>query len=106
MPRRTRLRLMQIMRELPAGPRDLAGHRHLNRLSAITQPVLISWGLRDPLLTEGAGERLAAALPHGIYEVYGDLAHMPHEEAPERIGRRWAEFFNQDFSDYPARKTF
>jgi pimeloyl-ACP methyl ester carboxylesterase len=90
-----RYRLMHIMRHLPAGPRDMSLAIHVPRLGEIRQPVLISWGLKDPLLVEGAGERLAKALPNAIYETYPDLAHMPHEEAPDRLGPRWAAFLNQ-----------
>jgi pimeloyl-ACP methyl ester carboxylesterase len=89
-----RYRLMHIMRHLPAGPRDMSLAVHVDRLGEIRQPVLISWGLQDPLLVEGAGERLAKALPNATYEPYSDLAHMPHEEAPDRLGPRWAAFLN------------
>ena len=92
--RRNRFRLMHLIRELPAGPADLAGSPHLERLSEIRQPVLISWGVQDPLLVEDAGIRLAQALPNSTFEEYADLAHMPHEEAPQRIGPRWAEFLS------------
>jgi len=82
------------MRRLPAGPRDMTVALHVPRLGEIQQPVLISWGLEDPLLVEGAGERLARALPNATYETYPHLAHMPHEEAPELVGPRWASFLN------------
>lgn len=89
-----RFRLMRIMRHLPAGPRDMSVALHVPRLGEIQQPVLISWGVQDPLLVEGAGERLAKALPNATYDVYPDLAHMPHEEAPDLLGPRWAQFLN------------
>jgi len=92
---RNRYRLMRIMRHLPADARDQSMALHVPRLGEITQPVLISWGLEDPLLVEGSGERLARALPHATYEVYPHLAHMPHEEAPELVGPRWAAFLNE-----------
>jgi pimeloyl-ACP methyl ester carboxylesterase len=92
--RRTRLRLMQIIRSLPHDHGDLTRAPHLAHLDRITQPVLISWGLKDPLLVKGAGHRLAEALPNCTLEVHVDLAHMPHEEMPERLGPRWAQFFN------------
>jgi pimeloyl-ACP methyl ester carboxylesterase len=91
---RNRYRLMRIMRHLPSDARDMTIAMHVPRLGEITQPVLISWGLQDPLLVEGAGERLARALPNATYETYPELAHMPHEEAPEVIGPRWAGFLN------------
>ncbi len=92
--RRTRMRLMQIIRQLPANECDLAGARHLARLRELTFPVLISWGLQDKLLTKGAGRKLAEALPNVVYWEIPELAHMPHEEAPELLGPRWAAFLN------------
>jgi pimeloyl-ACP methyl ester carboxylesterase len=91
---RTRLRLMQIIRQLPANPWDLAAVGYLRRLAELRQPVLVSWGAEDPLLAREAGERLAQALPHATFELHPDLSHLCHEEAPERIGPRWAEFLN------------
>jgi pimeloyl-ACP methyl ester carboxylesterase len=90
-----RFRLMRIMRQLPAGERDLTAALHVRRLGELHMPVLITWGEQDPLLTPGAGERLARAVPGSLYEPQADLAHMPHEEAPERVGRRWAAFLNE-----------
>jgi pimeloyl-ACP methyl ester carboxylesterase len=93
--RRNRLRLMQLIRQLPANAQDVLAAAYLPRLREVRQPVLVSWGGQDPLLAEGAGERLAAALPQATYDPYPDLSHVCHEEAPERIGPRWAGFLNQ-----------
>ncbi len=91
---RNRLRLMQLIRQLPADARDMTAASHLPQLGTIRQRVLLTWGQQDPLLAAGAGDRLAEMLPRVTYEVHEDLAHMPHEEAPERIGPRWAAFLN------------
>jgi pimeloyl-ACP methyl ester carboxylesterase len=91
---RTRFRLMQIIRQLPANECDLTSARHLQRLKELNIPVLITWGVQDKLLVPGAGRRLADALPSAEYWEHEDLAHMPHEEAPERLGPRWAAFLN------------
>jgi pimeloyl-ACP methyl ester carboxylesterase len=92
---RNRLRLMQLIRQLPADGSDMTAATHLPHLKTLRQPILLTWGRQDPLLAEGAGARLAAVLPNVTYEVHPDLSHMPHEEAPERIGPRWAEFLKQ-----------
>jgi len=94
-PLKNRLRLMQIIRQLPANAADLAEASHLRRLGDLRMPVLISWGEQDPLLTPGAGARLAASLPDATLDLYPELAHMPHEEAPDRVGRRWVEFLRE-----------
>jgi pimeloyl-ACP methyl ester carboxylesterase len=90
--RQNRLRVMDMMRHLPNDERDLTAALHLPRLGEITQPVLLSWGEQDKLLVPASGPRLARDLPNCTFDSYPDLAHMPHEEAPERIGPRWAEF--------------
>jgi pimeloyl-ACP methyl ester carboxylesterase len=90
--RQNRLRVMEMMRHLPNDERDLTSALHLPRLHQITQPVLLSWGEQDKLLVPASGPRLARDLPNCTFDSYPDLAHMPHEEAPERIGPRWAEF--------------
>ena len=90
--RRNRLRLMQLIRQLPADAADMTAAVHLRHLPALHHPVLLTWGLKDPLIAEGAGDRLAATLPNVTQDFHADLAHMPHEEAPERIGPRWAQF--------------
>ncbi len=91
---RNRFRLMQLIRQLPANRADMTCASHLCNLEKLTMPILINWGIYDPLLAFGAGARLAHYLPNATYEVYDDLAHMPHEEMPERVGPRWAEFLN------------
>ncbi len=90
-----RFRLMDIMRRLPADARDSQAALHMSRLGEITCPVLLTWGEQDPLLAKGSGQRLAAALPNVTFERYPELSHMPHEEAPEMIGRRWADWLNE-----------
>jgi pimeloyl-ACP methyl ester carboxylesterase len=92
--RQNRFRLMQMIRALPANERDLAVAIHVPRLHEIQNPVLVTWGEKDPLLVEGAGRRLAHDLPHATYLPFPTLAHMPHEESPDRIGPPWAEFLN------------
>ena len=82
--------LMELTRELPADARALAPHT--KRLGEIHQPVLIVWGLQDPLLAPGTGRRLAADLPHAQLLEFDNLAHMPHEESPERVGPAVGQF--------------
>ena len=90
--RANRLRLMDMIRHLPGNARDTSMATHLPRLRELRMPVLLLWGERDPLLVAESGPRLARDLPNCRYEVYGDLAHMPHEESPERLGPVMGEF--------------
>jgi pimeloyl-ACP methyl ester carboxylesterase len=92
--RRNRFRLMEMIRHLPHGATDVTVALHLQQLKEITQPVMLVWGEQDPLLVQGAGQRLAADLPNCTFRLYPDLAHMPHEEAPDRVGPEWSRFLN------------
>jgi pimeloyl-ACP methyl ester carboxylesterase len=92
--RRNRFRLMEMIRHLPHGATDMTAAMHIGQLKDITQPVMLTWGEQDPLLVPESGPRLAADLPNCTFRVYPDLAHMPHEEAPVRVGREWARFLN------------
>ena len=90
--RRNRFRLMEMIRHLPHGARDMTVAVHVPQLKSMVQPVMLTWGEQDPLLAPGSGERLAADLPNCTFRLYPDLAHMPHEEAPEIVGPEWAGF--------------
>lgn len=92
--RAARFRLMQMIRHLPDGPRDYNNAEHVRHLRKIDQPALIVWGNKDPLLVPDSGPRLARDLPRATYATFDDLAHLPHDEAPERIGPLTADFLN------------
>jgi pimeloyl-ACP methyl ester carboxylesterase len=64
-------------------------------LREITAPTLITWGFLDKLLIPTNGRRLSEDLPNATYIEYPDLAHMPHEEAPDRVGPEWAAFLQR-----------
>ena len=92
--RRNRFRLMEMIRHLPHDERDTIPAVHMRRLQEIACPVLVSWGEQDPLLTAGAGERLARELGKGVYRGYADLPHMPHECRRSGWDRSGARFLN------------
>jgi pimeloyl-ACP methyl ester carboxylesterase len=92
--RRNRLRLMQLIRNLPADVNDLTAAAHLPHLSTLHVPILLSWGQQDRLLVENAGTRLANTLPNVTFDPYPNLSHLPHEESPETLGPRWSQFLN------------
>jgi pimeloyl-ACP methyl ester carboxylesterase len=94
--RRNRFRLMEMIRHLPQGPRDMTVALHVPKLRELKQPVMLTWGEQDPLLAKGSGERLAGDLPNCVFRRYPELAHMPHEEKPEVVGREWAAFLNSN----------
>ena len=55
---------------------------------------LILWGMRDRALPPALLERLREGLPHARVEAVEEAGHWPHEEAPERVNSRVAEFLS------------
>ena len=70
------------------------------RLREINVPTLILWGEQDALFPRDEQERLAAAIPNAILQVYPESGHVVHWEWPERFVRD-LEAFMKDPS--PAR---
>ncbi len=89
---RSRWRLMDLIRNLPANARETSPH--MARAREITQSVLIIWGEQDRLLARGVERRLADDLPQARLITFPQLSHLPHEEAPETVGPVVAEFLN------------
>jgi len=87
---RNRFRLMDVMRHLPVRDAELTDH--LAEIRRLTQPVLILWGAQERLLDPGSGRRLANDLRNGRLLEFDDLAHLPHDEAPQRLGPLIADF--------------
>ena len=54
------------------------------QVGGITVPTLVMWGDKDALIPLAAGEWLAKTLPEAVLVHYGDLGHLPMQEAPER----------------------
>jgi pimeloyl-ACP methyl ester carboxylesterase len=48
-------------------------------------PVLIVWGRGDPIIPVQHGEDAHAAMPGSRLEVFDDVGHMPHVQAPGRF---------------------
>lgn len=86
-----RLQLMDVIRQLPANARALS---ELDaELKRIMHPTLILWGMQERLLLPDTPERLLRDLPNARLLEFADLAHLPHDEAPDRLGPILAEFF-------------
>ncbi len=89
-PAGNRRRLLDLIRRLP--DRDGEVRHYLQHTGKLPRKVLIIWGEQDKLLAAGTGERLARSLPHNTFHNFPDLSHLPHEEAPDRIGPIVADF--------------
>ena len=92
-PAANRRRLLDLIRHLPA--RDQEVRRYLDQAGKLPQEVLVIWGEQDKLLAAGTGDRLRQSLPQVEFHSFPDLSHLPHEEAPERIGLIVARFVSR-----------
>ena len=63
-------------------------------------PTLIVWGARDPIIPVDHARRAHAAIAGSRLEVFEDVGHFPHCEAPERFARTVTDFVS---STEPAR---
>lgn len=54
-------------------------------LSEIEVPVLLPWGVEDPFIRLGEGERIAEALPNATWEPLAGCGHFAHEDAGARF---------------------
>ena len=82
--RTARYQLMDVMRQLPGNPSDMG--EYTARFGHLRQPTLILWGRQERLLPPDAGRRLAHDMPNAQLIEFDDLAHLPHDEAPARLG--------------------
>ena len=63
-------------------------------------PTLIVWGARDPFIPVGHAHAAHAAIPCSRLEIFEDVGHYPHCEAPERFLAVLVDFID---STAPAR---
>jgi pimeloyl-ACP methyl ester carboxylesterase len=52
-------------------------------LPRLTEPTLLIWGSKDPIMPEEVRQTLRAALPHAEVKVFAGLGHNPFWEQPE-----------------------
>jgi pimeloyl-ACP methyl ester carboxylesterase len=72
-----------------------------NRLYLAVQiPTLIVWGAQDPFIPVRHAHTSHAAIPGSRLEIFDDVGHYPHCEAPARFSRVLLEFID---STAPAR---
>jgi non-heme chloroperoxidase len=64
----------------------------LPRLGSIEAPTLLVWGDRDEFITRADQDRLLAALPNSLLEVYEGIGHAVHWEVPQRFAAELVAF--------------
>ncbi len=90
--RKNRMKLMDVMRALPGHSGEMQSQ--VDGFSRMTQPALIIWGAQEKLLPVNSAARLHRQMPHSQLAEFPDLAHLPHEESPQRVGPVIAEFLS------------
>jgi pimeloyl-ACP methyl ester carboxylesterase len=73
-----------------------ATHDALDRLDAVTAPVLVLAGARDEVAAPGHARELGAALPNVTVEVWDGLGHGLPEQVRDRFSRRLRRFLEED----------
>ncbi|MGH7369962.1 MAG: alpha/beta fold hydrolase, partial [Candidatus Methylomirabilaceae bacterium] len=57
-------------------------------------PMLLLWGMKDPVLPEPVLRRWQKVYPHATTHEIEDASHFVPEDAPERIVRSIEEFLD------------
>lgn len=71
------------------------------RLSEVTAPVLLPWGVDDPFIHLQEGQRLAAALPRAQWAPMNGCGHFAHEDAGDRFTRTLIEWHSAKICTEP-----
>ena len=75
----------------------------VEQFRTITQPTLIVWGERDPVVPVAFALRLDDDIPDSERHVLPQTGHVPHEERPADVARMIAEFLTRVAAAVPAR---
>jgi branched-chain amino acid transport system permease protein len=65
--------------------RALSSFDYRGRCVAFTGSVLVLWGRKDVIITEGMARETAEAFPHARLQVLEDIGHSPMVEDPSRF---------------------
>jgi len=85
----SRLALLYWSRDIPAHPTD-ASYAEMRRIEQglpllAEKPVLVLWGLRDPIFPLAVLRGWQTHFPHATVREIEDASHFLQEDAPERI---------------------
>src|SRR5262249_17319014 len=92
----SRLALLCWSRDIPTQVADPSYaemqqiEQHLAQFAGI--PILLVWGMRDPVLGEAVLGRWQQIFPHARTRMIADASHFVPEDAPERVVA-WIETF-------------
>jgi pimeloyl-ACP methyl ester carboxylesterase len=72
------------------GPKEIA-----KRYRALSQPVLVVWCRKDPIVPLRAGRRVAAAIPRARLKILESCHHLPQHERPKELLRALDGFLDK-----------
>lgn len=72
------------------GPKEIA-----KRYRALSQPVLVVWCRKDPIVPLRAGRRVAAAIPRARLKILEGCHHLPQHERPKELLRALDGFLDK-----------
>lgn len=83
--------------------RGLAQWNRFADARQLTLPTLLVWGDQDVIVDRDATTRTLIAIPGASnLEVFRNIGHSPHLEAPQQLADRWIDFILEDFDGYDA----
>jgi pimeloyl-ACP methyl ester carboxylesterase len=93
-----RLRLPKTIRYIEERQRYV--RRWIGALERLDVPVLVAWGVRDPVSLFAIGERLAQQIPGADLLRWSELGHYPQVEDAARVAADVERFFSR-FDEAP-----
>jgi pimeloyl-ACP methyl ester carboxylesterase len=66
------------------------------KMQSVTMPVLIIWGKQDVLTPLFIGERMHAAMPQSLLDIYDDTGHLAPTDRAEQVSRSVVAFLKAD----------
>ena len=76
-----------------AGSPAMADPTLVDRLSGITVPTLVLWGMSDQIVEPAYGQAYAAAVPGAHFQVLPATGHLPQMETPDLVLQAIRDWF-------------
>jgi pimeloyl-ACP methyl ester carboxylesterase len=81
-------------------------HDVLNQLHLLTMPVMVVAGAVDRVTPPETSKMLADHIPQSRFELFEEIGHLPHIEAPGRLATLLAQFLDDPWAaTFPNRNT-
>lgn len=70
---------------------------YLDRLNTVQSPTLVIAGHYDPQVPEAAAKEIADGIPNAILSIFGESAHYPYIEEPDKFRAELEIFLSKSF---------